>query len=267
MLAVYESIKKLLTQIKATSPLIVNVTNLVSMDIVANGLLALGASPVMTMAEEEAEDLLSIASAAVINIGTLDERFVKLVLSYCEVANQKNLPLTLDPVGAGASQYRTRVCLDLLERFQFATVRGNAGEIMALAGQSHQTKGVESAVETDAAAQAAQSLSSKYPNTLIVVSGKIDLALYQGTMLSCDRGSPMLPKITGSGCLLTAVMAAFAAANRSLFSPLEAARDALFFYNVCGEKAAKMAVDPGTFKVHFLDALSCIPELGDYEYN
>lgn len=265
-MSTYALTKALVTSIREERPLVVNITNQVTMDFVANGLLALGALPVMSASSEEAEALLTMSGGLSINLGTLDNDFVQLAMAYCEAALAAKVPIVLDPVGAGASAYRTKTYLDFLERFPFAIIRGNAGEIMALAGVSLMTKGVDASVESGNALSAAQYLSSRYSNTLIVVSGKTDLIVFGGNTIQCSRGSAWMPQITGSGCLLTAVMIAFNAVSAKVNSTsLEAGAAACFFYGICGEIAARKAEGPGTFKSYFLDALSLLPMLNDYE--
>jgi hydroxyethylthiazole kinase len=258
----YALTKALVTKIREDRPLVVNITNQVTMDFIANGLLALGASPVMSQAKEEAGALLAIASGLTINLGTLNKEFINLSLAYCDAAVAANVPITLDPVGAGASDLRTKTCLDFLERFPLAIVRGNAGEIMALAGESLLTKGVDTCVSSEKALFSAQALASQYPNTLFVISGETDLLVYGKNTIQCSRGSEWMPRITGSGCLLSSVMTAFGAVHDN---PLEAGLAACSFYTISGEIAARKAEGPGTFKSYFLDALSLLPTLNDYE--
>lgn len=258
----YSSVIGLLTALRAQAPLIVNLSNYVTMDFIANGLLAIGASPVMSLASEERLDFTAIAQAVVINIGTLDASFVRLAMDYCSAANHAKVPLTLDPVGAGASHYRTKTCLDLLERFQFSLIRGNASEIMALAGRGQQTKGVDSLVQSSHAIEAGQLLAARYPGTLIVISGQTDIILEGRTQRSCDRGHAFMSKITGSGCLLSAVLAAFVAVGPD---KVTAASAALHFYGHCGELAAAKPTGMGGFKSSFLDALSALPQEEAYD--
>jgi hydroxyethylthiazole kinase len=251
-----ESITGLLRSLRAQSPLIVNITNQVTMDFIANGLLALGASPVMSLAEEEARDLVAIAQAVVINLGTLNPSFMQLASRYAAEANLAQKPVILDPVGAGATAYRTQSCLALLERFSFALIRGNASEIMALAGVSHRTKGVDSLEETSAALEAGYQLASRFPDSTVVISGKTDLVIRaaQSQPLECARGHALMSGVTGSGCLLTAVLAAVLAVMPEAKRE-EALTAGLHFYAICGEVAAAQSLHPGSFKTHFLDAL------------
>ncbi len=245
-------IKSLLNKIRTERPLILNLTNSVTMDFVANGLLSLGASPIMTNAEEELEDLLKISKALVINIGTLDEQFVKLAKRACELANQLNAAIILDPVGVGASEYRTKTCLELMENYRFAIIRGNASEIKCLAGELVTSKGVDSLESSESAAKSALALAAQF-KTSIVVSGATDIVANAEKFEKYAYGSALMPQITGSGCLLSAVVAAFHAVEQDSF---EAAKLASIFYSLCGERAEKNSQGPGSFKVNFIDELS-----------
>lgn len=242
----------ILSKIREQRPLILNITNDVTMDFIANGLLSLGASPIMSKAVSELEELIAIANAVVINIGTLDDDFINLSERACEVANRLDKPIVFDPVGAGASQYRTKACLNLLERFQIAVIRGNASEIMALSQDYRNTKGVDSSLSTTDAAQYGQAMSSQH-DAVIAISGQTDIVVQGSRIERLERGSPMMPKVTGSGCLLTSVIAAFNAVHDDAF---QASYDAIFYYGACGEAAAERASGPGTFKSLFIDALS-----------
>ena len=259
----YTPVRELVTRIKHQNPLIINITNHVTMDFVANGLLSLGASPIMTQSTHEIDDLLMIASGVVINIGTLDDAFIELCNAVCHAANRLEKPITFDPVGAGASQYRTKTCRNLLEQFEFSIIRGNASEIMALAGTHQNTKGVDANTATACAVDSGRYLASHF-NLTVAISGKTDAVIDAHRAELFERGSPLMPKITGSGCLLSAVVSAFDAVHDN---PYEAVSAAVNFYAVCGELAAEQANGPGTFKPHFLDALSCMHERNHYETN
>ncbi|HSW70193.1 MAG TPA: hydroxyethylthiazole kinase [Gammaproteobacteria bacterium] len=259
----FENIHSLLTTLKQKKPLVLNITNDVTMDFIANGMLSIGASPVMSKAREEMEDLIKISSAVVINLGTLDEEFVRLCEQAASIANKFNKPLILDPVGAGASQYRTENCMRMLEQHKISIVRGNAGEILALSGTLSATRGVQSLAESDAAIEGAKYVSKKFEMT-ILVSGKKDVVVEDERVEIFDRGSKLMPIITGSGCLLSAVVAAFHAIEPNRFL---ASAAAAVFYSVCGEVAALQAEGPGTFKAKFLDVLHLMPEKKWYEKN
>ena len=245
---------ELAQHIKREKPLILNLTNDVTMDFIANGLISLGASPMMTKSVEELEDLITISHAMVINIGTLDGDFLKTCDKACELANKHHKPIVLDPVGAGASQYRTKTCQYLLERYQFAVVRGNASEIMALSYADIQTKGVDSLKETCDAVDVGKVLSNQH-DVIVGISGQTDAIIEGEHVAFSSKGSDLMPQITGSGCLLTAVIAAFVSVEGAFF---KAANSAVHYYGACGELAADKANGPGTFKPLFIDALSAL---------
>lgn len=243
----------MLKRIQQERPLILNLSNLVTMDFVANGLLSLGASPMMTASTEELEDLIKICSAVVINIGTLNAAFVELCGQACYIASRWNKPIVFDPVGAGASAYRNQVCEQFLKKYSFAVLRGNAGEIMALTGKTETMKGVDSRLSpTEEVAVSVKTLASHY-RTVVAVSGETDWVSDGKQLQSLKYGSPLMPLLTGSGCLLSAVTGAFIAVHDDI---MEAVVAAFTFYSRSGEKAAEKAAGPGTFKPLFLDALA-----------
>jgi hydroxyethylthiazole kinase len=256
----FEKIKMITTQIKQQRPLVLNITNDVTMDFIANGLLSVGASPVMSQAQEEIVDLMTLANTVVINLGTLDEKFIALCVAACKAANQLNKPIILDPVGAGATGYRTDACKQLLNDFAIAIVRGNASEVMALAGLSVRTKGVDSSAASELAIEGAQIVSTSYA-AAVVISGKTDIIVDAELLNQFERGSAFMPMITGSGCLLTAIVGAFHAVHVNRF---EAACAATLFYSMCGEVAAHTVNGPGSFKPKFLDALYTTSARGEY---
>jgi hydroxyethylthiazole kinase len=251
-----EQMVKALARIKETRPLVLNITNYVTMDFIANGLLCLGASPVMSMAIEEMEELIGIASVVVVNIGTLNHAFIEQCKRACEIANRLKKPIILDPVGSGATQLRTQTCLDLLDHYNIDIVRGNAGEIMSLSGYSGFTKGVDSTAEVNLAADHAYKLSQRY-HSLVIVSGEMDMVVKDKKIREVAGGSAMMPQVVGTGCLLTAVVGAFRAVIDNAF---DAGVLATTFYKRCGVLAAREVGGPGTFKAAFLDAINTVSE-------
>lgn len=245
-------ISPILDRIRAEKPLILNITNEVSADFVANGLLSLGAAPVMSKAVQEAEALVKLAAAVIINPGTLNEDFIHLSTTICQAANHYNKPIILDPVGAGATPYRTLHAARLLEQFQIAIVRGNASEIMALCHANTTTKGVESTALSTAAIASAEILARQH-RVAVLISGQTDIIVDCHRSEQFTRGSALMPQVTGTGCLLSAVVGAFHAVESDSF---KAATAAAFFYALCGEYAEQQATGPGSFRMHFIDALA-----------
>lgn len=247
----FEKIIQSIDGIRRDRPLILNLTNLVTMDFIANGLLALGAAPIMSQANEELEEMVALANVVVINIGTLDPEFINRAKEALQLACRMNKIVVLDPVGAGASAIRTRASLELLTTGSVAIIRGNASEILALSGEIGMTQGVETTRGSEQALKGAKQIS--HANKLVVtVSGATDIIVQQGQVTRLSFGTPLMTSVTGMGCLLTSVIAAFHTVNHD---PFQASLLATAFYNLCGEEAVKKAKHPGSFKMAFLDAL------------
>jgi len=240
-----------LSAVRAKAPLVHNITNYVVMNVTANALLALGASPIMAHAAGELDELLGIASALVLNIGTLDAAWIESMREAALIAGQRGLPIILDPVGAGASRLRTETALALMRIQRPAILRANPSEILALAGASCATKGVDSAHRSEDAEEAARSLAEAF-GCVVVASGATDFLTDGKAAVRISGGTPLMPRITGMGCTSTALVGAFAAVADS---PLSAAASGMAVMKVAAEVAAEKASGPGTLQVHFLDAL------------
>ncbi len=246
-----EMIWECVQHIKRSSPLVHNITNFVVMQTTANALLSLGASPIMAHAVEEAEDITSKVNALVVNIGTLSSAWVQAMHLSIGVATRRGIPIVLDPVGVGASDFRFATCAALLEGSAGIIIRGNAAEILALAGEQADTRGVDSQNASNQAIGAATFLAQKYATT-VCVSGQEDI-ITDGVELYVVRGgSPLMPKITGMGCTASALLGAFAAVCPS---PAAAAVGTMVVMSTCGELAEAQSNGTGSFAVHFLDAL------------
>jgi hydroxyethylthiazole kinase len=243
-------------RIRAEAPVVHNITNYVVMNTTANALLALGASPVMAHAEEEVEEMTAIARSLVINIGTLSAPWIAAMFKAGEAARRNARPIILDPVGAGATTFRTITARNLLAELSPSIVRGNASEIRALVYDERTTRGVDSACESEEAANAAGALSTRY-GCVVVTSGAVDLISFAGTTTRVFNGHPIMPKVTGMGCTASALAGAFAAVNPS---PRDAAVNAMAVMGIAGELAAEHSRGPGTFLGHFLDALYLLNE-------
>ncbi|MFZ1977796.1 MAG: hydroxyethylthiazole kinase [Bacteroidota bacterium] len=246
-----DTLWKDIQKIRAEAPLIHNITNYVVMNTTANALLSLGASPVMAHAIDEVEEMIGIARALVINIGTLSTPWIESMLKAAKAAKKRGIPVVLDPVGAGATQLRTGTSRRLLSEAPPSIIRGNASEIRALFYAGSTTKGVDSLHAADAALDAAAGLSKKYQCT-VSVSGAIDIIIQGDNIVRVLNGHPMMPKVTGLGCTASALTGAFAAVNPS---GLFAAAHAMAVMGIAGEIAAEQSKGPGTLQLHFLDAL------------
>ncbi len=242
--------------VRDQSPLVHNITNFVVMNNTANALLAAGASPIMAHAHPEIKDMVSICQAVVINIGTLDEYFVKSMKMAAGHANALGKPWVLDPVGAGATPFRDEVLSELLALHP-TVIRGNASEIMALAKANQTvTKGVDSTAESNEALEAARFLQETY-GAVVCISGATDIILGPKQTVYLKNGHPLMTKVTGLGCSSTAVIGAFIAV---VPDKTEAVAAAMALFSLAGELAAQTATGPGSLQVQLLDKLYALSE-------
>ena len=243
-------------RVRDDAPLVHNITNYVVMNSTANALLAIGASPVMAHALDEVEEMVNIASALVVNIGTLSVPWIESMFRAADAAKKRGIRIVFDPVGAGATRFRTETAREFIDSFRPTIIRGNPSEIRALAMQDSLTKGVDSRHETEAALAAAFDLVEKY-GSVISISGEIDRIVSADRIVTVSNGHPMMPRVTGLGCTATALTGAFASVDPS---PFEAAATAMAVMGIAGEMAGEKAPGPGSFQVEFLDALYRISE-------
>lgn len=246
-----QGIREQLVQIRKTRPLIHNITNYVVMNWTANCLLAIGASPVMAHAIEEIDDLLSISNALVINMGTLSAPWIESMSQAMNTARKKNIPIVFDPVGVGASSYRTVTARNLLAQNPAQIIRGNASEIIALAGIAATTKGVDSSAAPEKAIIAAELLCKTY-GSVVCISGPTDFIVTNTKRIPITHGHPIMSQVTGMGCAGTAIIAAFCALK---IPYIEAASQAMMLMGMAGEMAAAKSHGPGSFQSQFLDTL------------
>ncbi|MEO1027251.1 MAG: hydroxyethylthiazole kinase [Pseudomonadota bacterium] len=238
-----------LETLRANAPLVHCITNYVAMNIAANVTLAAGASPAMIHAPEEVADFVPTARALTINIGTLSAPWVDSMKAAAIAANAANVPWVLDPVAHFATPYRAKAALDLLA-LKPTIVRGNASEIIALAGGAGSGKGADSGDSVSDAQSSALALAESH-RCIVAVSGPVDFITDGTRSASITGGADLMPKVTALGCSLTALVGAYAAVAPGL----DAAVAAFVHFAEAGEKAAKGAQGPGSFSVAFLDAL------------
>ncbi|WP_207434638.1 hydroxyethylthiazole kinase [Sabulibacter ruber] len=255
-----EQLWNIVSAVRAQSPLVHNITNYVVMNNTANALLAAGASPVMAHAHPEVKDMVSIAGALVVNIGTLDEYWVESMRLAAQQAHILHKPWILDPVGAGATPYRNQVLEELLT-YKPTVIRGNASEIMALAKTASQTKGVDSTHQSQEAQEAALHLSAS-TGAVLCISGATDIVVSPDKSHTLSNGHPLMAKVTGMGCTASALTGACCAVLPD--DPFTATAAAMALMGVAGEIAAERAAGPGTLQLHFLDALH---QLTEQEFN
>ena len=240
-----------LCKIREISPLVHNITNYVAMNFSANALLAIGASPVMAHEPEEMEQMASIVGALVINIGTLDQLWVEAMLISGEAMSKLSKPIVFDPVGAGATAYRTRVSWQIIERCKPTIIRGNASEIMALVDAGIISKGVDSSHSSDVALESAKWLA-KQTGAVVVISGETDYITDGDRVEAVLNGSKMMTRVTAMGCTASSMIGVFAAVNSD---PFEAAVNAMAVMSISGEVAATNSIGSGSLQINFIDEL------------
>jgi hydroxyethylthiazole kinase len=242
-----------LRRLRESKPLVHQITNYVVMNETANATLALGALPVMAHAREEVEEMAALAGALVLNIGTLSPDWVEAMLLAGRAANANGVPVVLDPVGAGATTYRTETARRILGAVEVTVLRGNPGEVATLVGVDAEVRGVESigagGDPADLALEAARTL-----DLVASVTGPADHVSDGRSVIKIENGDAMMAAITGTGCMSSALTGCFLAVNRE--RPFEAAAEALVAFGVAGEEAAREAKGPGSFHVALYDALA-----------
>lgn len=244
-----KTIDTLLLALRKKKPLILHLTNYVTMDFLTNSLLAIGAAPMISTCDAELEELIHLSECVNLNIGTLDDVFIARCHEAIRLAKLAHKPIILDPVGAGSSRIRTETAQALMKHADI--IRGNASEIISLYNKEGKTLGVESLNTTEEAKDIAIQLARDYGST-IVVSGKVDFITNGKDETESHFGSPLMTHVTGMGCALTGVIAAF----RSLIpSSFESAQLAVSYFGLCGSLAEKKAKHPGSFRTTFLDLL------------
>ena len=249
----------LLDQVRERKPLIHHITNYVTVNDCANITLAIGASPVMADAIDEAADIAAIAGALVLNMGTLNERTIPSMIAAGKSANEKGVPVIFDPVGAGASRLRNETAAQLLREVKLTVLRGNISEIKFVAGLASETKGVDASesdrANAESAGQIAKTLAKKL-GCVVVISGAVDAVSDGEAVVLIENGVPMLGNLTGTGCMCSSLIGSFCGAAKG--EPLTAAAAAMCCMGIAGEEAFAKAgnLGNGSFHTALLDAVS-----------
>lgn len=245
-------------RVRERAPLVHHITNYVVMNFTANVTLALGAQPVMAHAPEELEQMQGFASCLIINIGTLENAWIDSMLIAGKAASKRGTPIVLDPVGAGATKLRTDAARRILDETNVSVLRGNPGEILAVAGEAGQVRGVDSLAKTDDAIEVARTIA-KDRKLIVAMTGVVDVITDGNRVFAVENGHKLMGRVTGTGCASTTAVGCFVsiadARDRCL-----AAASALAVFGRAGEQAAETARGPGSFVPAFLDALYNVPE-------
>ncbi len=251
-----ENFKANFRAVKEKAPLVHNITNYVAMNFSANALLAIGASPVMSHAAEEVAEMALMAGALVINIGTLDAEWIESMIIAGKTKHNTGGVVIIDPVGVGATVYRTKTAWRIIEECHPDIIRGNASEIMALLNADVKSKGVDSSCSSDDAVDSALKLANR-TGAIVIISGEIDYITDGKRVEKISNGSRMMPCVTAMGCTASSMVGAFAAVNANHF---DASLHAMALMGIAGEIAARNSVGPGSLLTNFVDTLYNITE-------
>lgn len=247
---------ELLDQLRKINPIVFNISNFVTVQDVANGINAIGASPIMSEEIDEAESMVQMSSAVALNLGAFTTKQVLQIKRVGELANQYRKPLIIDPVAVGAVPYRLTVADQLLHDFQVDIIRGNAGEIAALAGIDWQAKGIDAGAGDRDLDLIAQTCAQKR-HCVVILSGPTDVITDGTAVVHVENGTPLFQLHVGSGDMLSSIVAAFAAVAKN---PFEAAQTACAVFATTGQIVAQRlaAERPGTFAVQLMDELHLV---------
>lgn len=243
-------VKKILRTIRKKKPFVLNILNYFPMELIASGLRSIGIHPFMSNAEQEIDELLNLASAVVINLGKLDDEFIKLCYYICQSANVNNKPIILDPVGTGISHYRTETALSFIKKHKISVVRGYSNELESLLTEKITIPNGHNPLEEEVLANA-RKLSEKY-DLALVVSGKFNTVIDANKIDKFNFDSTLLQKVAGIDSLLSAIIGGFHTVENDRFT---AARSAIEFYGNCVGSVSTRARGPASLKTELIDKL------------
>lgn len=250
-----EQLGNVISKIREKQPIVFHITNTVTINDCANITLAIGASPLMSFCEDELEDILSFASSLVLNIGTMDKAMREIAVKAGEIANRLGKPVVLDPVGVGATRARKELVEQLLSKVHFAVIKGNMAEINSIYGiQNSENRGVDSVEDLTNGVEIAKALAKRY-DTVIAITGKQDIISDGFRVAKINNGTPLLGKITGTGCMTASLIGSACGANRDYFS---GATTSIAMMGIAGEKAEEHHTaggGNGTMRVEILDTI------------
>lgn len=249
-----QTLASMLTDVKNKRPLVHHITNYVTVNDCANIVLALGGSPVMADDEGEVAEMVGLASALVLNIGTLNERTIRSMFAAGKRANEKGVPVVLDPVGAGATPLRTETAGRLMKEIKLAVLRGNLSEIKTLHGAQGATRGVDSTADASGAREIAVEMARKH-HCAVAITGAQDLVTDGSRVGLIDNGHPLLSQVTGTGCMATSLVGCFCGVTKDYYL---AALAGIMAMGLAGEKAQAGLGNGGigTFRISLVDAIS-----------
>lgn len=244
---------EVINKIRNKKPIVFHITNTVTINDCANVTLAIGASPLMSFCKDELEDILSFASALVINIGTMDKEMREIVVEAGKIANKLGKPVVLDPVGVGATKARKKLVEELLANVHFAVIKGNMAEIKTIYGiKNIENRGVDSVEDLENADEIAKILAKRY-DTIIAVTGKQDVVSDGFRIAKINNGTPLLSKVTGTGCMTASLIGSSCGANRDYFVSATAAIAMMGIAGEKGEEQLSLSEGNGTLRVNIIN--------------
>lgn len=249
-----ENLGSIIRSVREKNPLVHHITNYVTVNDCANITLCIGASPVMAHAEEEVEEMVSMAGALVLNIGTLDSQQVERMLIAGKAAETRDIPIILDPVGAGATTLRTRTAQKLIKELSITILKGNAGEIGTLAGIQSEVRGVDSGGVMGDPVVITQKLAETLDLT-VVMSGISDIISDGNRVFIVDNGHAFMGRLSGTGCMAASITGACATVSSDYVRSSTAGITA---FGIAGERAAAEAKGPGSFKYRLFDSVASV---------
>jgi len=246
-------LSEMMSKVRGKGPLVHFITNYVTVNDCANMCICCGGSPVMTDAVQDVEPMVGLASALVLNIGTLNERTVESMLVAGKEANRRDVPVILDPVGVGATPFRTETAERILREVKVAVIKGNHGEISVLAGLGGEVRGVDSVSGANDVAEAAKSLARR-TGTIVAATGPVDYVSDGETVITLKNGSEYMATVSGTGCMVSGVVGAYVGANGV---SLESVAAGISIMNIASEVAVSegKVFGPGSFKTKLFDAV------------
>lgn len=253
-----KTVSDMMQKVRVTCPLVHHITNYVTVNDCANMCICAGGSPVMSDAAEDVPDMVKLASSLVLNIGTLNPRTVESMLIAGKKANELGIPIILDPVGVGATQYRTDTAWNLIDSLKIDVIKGNHGEISVLAGLGGRVRGVDSESGGNEIGEAARILAEK-TGAIVAATGEVDYVSDGETITELSNGSPAMGSVSGTGCMLSSVVGAYVGACGVSVNSVVAAISVL---NIASEVAVNegKVYGPGSFKTKLFDAVYNLSE-------
>jgi hydroxyethylthiazole kinase len=242
----------LMTLVREKRPLVHQITNNVTINDCANITLCAGGTPVMGDSSDDVKEMVKLASSLVLNTGILNDNIIEAMIAAGRTANEMNIPVILDPVGVGATAYRMRVVRKILDNVKISVIKGNAGEIGALAGSGGKVRGVDSGGLDGDPVEACISLSEN-THAVVAMTGAVDIVSDGKRTVVINNGHEMMSSVSGTGCMAASVIGCYAACTNDM---LMATAAALAVFAIAGNKAAKRSKGPGTFMMNLKDEMA-----------